>query len=218
MFGFGKRKVADPPPPVGLDDLHSYASPPAGHYPSAQPTPAPTYATQLGIQFPDIPNQDRILVHWDRPPDGESPDRWYQDRDSDKAHRLKVEQVKGSPFSEIHSTSESAADPRWVPVHPSRITNYLIPTNGYVYQRPYDQDVTHELNGVHFSMADNRRSYAVGGMNPVHRGRNTYRVDPPTLDATMVDLDNSYGYSPPSDIFVSPQATGSVGRSYRLGQ
>lgn len=38
------------------------------------------------------------------------------------------------------------------------------------------------LNGMHFSMADNIRTYEIGGMAPARGWRNTYRQEPPPRD------------------------------------
>lgn len=217
MFGFGKKK--DPPPPVTLDERHTYSTPQAGHYPGAQPIGVPTYATSLAREpFLDIPNQDRILVHWDRPPDGQNDKAWYDDRNADKIHRLRVEQTQGKPWTERVGRKVSDADPRWTPVAPGRGTVASIPTNGYVYTRPFDQEVLRHPQGLHSSMADMLRSYSIGGMNPVHRGRNTYRVDPPTHDAQSVDLASMSSGTPNANIYVSPQYSGGSSRSFRLGQ
>lgn len=217
MFGFGKKKK-NPLPPVELDERHTFATPQPGHYPGAQPIGVPTYATSLTREpFLDIPNQDRILTHWDRPPDGQSDKQWYDDRNADKIRRLHVENTTGKAWGTPQKRKLSDADPKWTPVPPSRVTNYSIPTNGYVYTRPYDQEVERHPRGIHSSMSDMLRTFSIGGMNPVHRGRNTYRVDPPTHDAQSVDLSSPVSGSPTPNIYMSPQVS-LVSRSYRLGQ
>lgn len=49
-----------------------------------------------------------------------------------------------------------------------------------------------QLTGRHFSMASNIRAYPIGGMQPVHRSRNTFRLEPPQIDARMVDYPPEY--------------------------
>ena len=211
-----KRKKKDIPPPPDMDELHSYVEPQPGYYPTAQPAGFPTYATTLGPTFPDIPNQDQILVHWFRPPDGKPPEDWYADRASDLNYRNSVEQINGIPIPTVVQQIPRGDDPRWTPPAVSRVTSFNMPTNGYSMTRPYDQDVAREFNGDHFSMADNIRAYDVGGMNPVKRGRNTYRLTPPTLDATSVDMASLQAPSSNPALYVSPTPAPS-NRSYRLG-
>lgn len=211
-----KRKKKDVPPPPDMNDLHTYADPEPGYYPTAQPAGYPTYATTLGPTFPDIPNQDRILVHWLRPPGDEPPEEWYADRASDLNFRNSVEQINGNNITSFVQQIPRGDDPRWIPPAVSRITSYNSPTNGYSMTRPYDQDVARHFDGNHFSMADNLRTYAIGGQTPVKRGRNTYRLTPPTLDATSVDMASLQTPDSQPAIYVSP-VPGNSGRSYRLG-
>lgn len=44
---------------------------------------------------------------------------------------------------------------------------------------------------VTFSMASQRRTYAIGGMTPVIARRNTYRLEPPPVDLNRTDLPSS---------------------------
>lgn len=52
----------------------------------------------------------------------------------------------------------------------------------------YDQNWGRELTGRHFSMASNIRAYPIGGQQPMHRMRNTFRLEPPPIDTRMTDL------------------------------
>lgn len=101
---------------------------------------------------------------------------------------------------------------------PDRMTMRKSPAS-WEMERPFDQDAngskvgTRRLNGDHFSMADHRRNYEIMGMEPVHRSRNTYRLDPTPWDEELVDgPTNSPGYSEPINYETSSTGT----RSYRL--
>jgi hypothetical protein len=52
----------------------------------------------------------------------------------------------------------------------------------------YDQNWARQLTGRHFSMASNVRAYPIGGQQPIHRLRNTFRLEPPPNDAHWTDL------------------------------
>lgn len=52
----------------------------------------------------------------------------------------------------------------------------------------YDQNWERRLTGRHFSMASNIRTYPIGGLTPTHRLRNTFRLEPPPVDARWTDL------------------------------
>lgn len=101
---------------------------------------------------------------------------------------------------------------------PDRMTMRKSPAS-WMMTRPYDQDSNgsrvgaRRLNGDHFSMADHRRNYEIMGMEPVHRSRNTYRLDPVPWDEELVDgPTNSPGYSQP----INYETTTTGTRSYRL--
>lgn len=56
--------------------------------------------------------------------------------------------------------------------------------------------VRRTLNGEHFSMADHRRDYPIGGMDAVPTRRNTYRIEPEPWDGDIVDLPPNVDPSP----------------------
>lgn len=101
----------------------------------------------------------------------------------------------------------------------------MAPTR-YSFTRPFDQlnriygdaqvGTARQMNGQHFSMADNRRTYDILGMEPARRSRrNTFRLMPAPWDADIVDL-------PPADSGPINGRVRSVevpyqSRSYRLG-
>jgi hypothetical protein len=62
----------------------------------------------------------------------------------------------------------------------------------------YDQNWARKLTGRHFSMASNIRAYPIGGQTPIHRARNTFRLEPPPIDAHWTDLPSSMIQDVPS--------------------
>lgn len=80
----------------------------------------------------------------------------------------------------------AAPDSRRTPPPEPRLTNLLAPSR-WIFTRPFDQHAARTLNGIHFSMADHRRTYPIMGMQPVQAKRNTYRVDPPPYDLDITD-------------------------------
>lgn len=79
-------------------------------------------------------------------------------------------------------------DPRWVattPIRPQRTPSTYRTVN------PFDWQYARQLNGLHFSMASNLRTYAIGGMQPVIARRNTWRMLPPPHDINQTDLPRS---------------------------
>ncbi len=84
-------------------------------------------------------------------------------------------------------------NPRETVAPEPRPTNRMSPST-WTFTRPFDQHAARQLNGVHFSMADHRRSYAILGMEPVRRRRNTFRAEPAPWDSDLVDMPNDAGY------------------------
>lgn len=50
------------------------------------------------------------------------------------------------------------------------------------------EGTANKMNGTHFSMADNVRTYPIGGMLPVVSRRNTWRMEPPPIDINQTDF------------------------------
>lgn len=184
---FGKVQKA-PSPPAGLEDRLSYTRKVGSNGTDAAYWWEGDVPDLDDEYFPTVPEQDKLLVHYDRPPGDENPQTWWEDRtvwQQFQAHN--VEKQRGVPW-DLDTTKgpEPAPDPRWNPPEVKRPTAFLSPTS-YSYTRPYGQEVEHELNGVHFSLADNRRAYVLGGSaGRVNTWNNSYRVDPVTNDATSV--------------------------------
>jgi len=107
-------------------------------------------------------------------------------------------------------------DIRRTPPAEPRLTNQLAPAN-YSYTRPFDQHAAHQLNGIHFSMADHRRTYPILGMQPAMTRRNTYRVDPAPYDRDIMDEPAKGADYTPSQRIQQVELPLNAGRSWRLG-
>lgn len=183
--------------------------------PSAHGNGIDGWAPRVGKELPPIANQDRILVHFDRPPADQAPERYYQDRNESFLRRGQVENLRPENFPEVQKNDTRAPDPRWTaPQEGLRPTTRQSPSN-YRFTRPFDQKVARHLNGLHFSMASMHRSYPINGMQPPRRFRNTWRLEPPPNDMQMADMPADSTPDAVVNTYVSPQVSPSRG-AYRL--
>lgn len=139
---------------------------------------------------------------------------YWPNRDRDDANRHSVETVDAdgwAPRSPEQSGRPAAENPRRNPPPPSRATNMMAPRS-YSFTRPFDQERAHHLTGVHFSMADHRRTYDILGMAPVSKARNTYRVEPAPYDSDIVSDGEPTGQRSVTVISVPDRSS----RSFRL--
>jgi hypothetical protein len=192
--------------------------------------PGGGYAPALRIApdgFPDatrLNNGQWVETH---PVDGETETReFWHERDAEKAYRESVVEIDTTGFRETKkgfglADPDMGADrfgrnPREKPPAETRPTESMSP-HTWRFWRPFQGNTPHNLNGLHFSMADHRRNYQIYGMTPSrHPGagtRNTYRIPPTPWDTHVVDM-------PPQS--EAPQATytdvivPNTSRSYRL--
>lgn len=173
------------------------------------------WAAQVGVNLPPVANQDRILVHYDRPPADKSGKQYWNDRNASAIERGSVEHYQPDLFKETVGSNPRASDPRLVPIPTSRPTTQMSPSN-FRFTRPFDQNMSRHLNGSHFSMASMHRSYPINQMQAPRRFRNTYRIEPPPLDTNSIDLPNDTTATVPGAIYASP--TTSMNRNaFRLG-
>jgi hypothetical protein len=126
-----------------------------------------------------------------RPTSDRAPEEWYDPIGANTMRRHEVEDQDADGWTEQKSQLHRAPDPRWIPTEEPRPTTRMAPRS-YSFTRPFDQQNpagARSLNGLHFSMADNMRTYDILGMAaPRHTTRNTYRLDPVPWDADMVDM------------------------------
>lgn len=172
---------------------------------------------------PDAMRELEFPVRQDGPTGGTPPRRYWRKRDADEAQRESVTELDANGWEITKNQYHVGRNPRETPPPETRWTEKLSPAN-WSFTRPFDRNSkgngARSLNGMHFSMADHRRDYTIGGMRPWRQSRNTYRMDPSPWDADMYDVPptetqnvtNQARYQAPS----GPQEYGPT-RSYRLG-
>lgn len=209
MSIFGRRK-ADKAPVGAEGQGPSYGAP--------ELSEGSPYVNETYLPYaPPAYNTEQIWNtnnHYDSPPPGD-PESWGKYNNS-QTQQYPLEQSDGREEVNVTWRKNRAPDPRWVPVEPSRTPRVPAP---YRFQRQYSDYPKyghHELAGTHFSMADHRREYPVGGMRGSTRvGRNTYRLTPADWDETSGDQVPSY--SPPPMATQTPDPLpNTLNRSYRL--
>jgi len=142
--------------------------------------------SRLGLDRPRVPTQGNPL---------DPPEVFWRTMDADDARRASVEHVNAIGFRETKDLPgypnphghRFAPNPREVPPPENRVTQAMAPRT-YTFTRPFDKDTPKNFNGLHFSMASNKRTYEIYGMAPVHHFRNTYRLSPEPWDTDIVDL------------------------------
>lgn len=211
----------DPPSYPALDS--AYAVP--GIETDAPYTDTFGWGPSLRTSAQGIPDNSRIQERALRDfyPDGpKTPESFYGNRDADDGKRHRVEDQHATGWNEhkgIGSERRFAPNPREIPPPEPRITNLLAPRT-YSFLRPFKHglgkgSVPNDLNGVHFSMADHRRNYEIGGMQPAVARRNTYRLEPTAWDTDIVDMPPNVDPTPLASRIQSREvAYGS--RTYRL--
>lgn len=208
MWPFTKKQKTTDKPPPNFDDLHRFE-------PDQKPYPARTWgwAPHLGVDLPDIPNQDAILVHWDRPPADENPQAWWTDRTYDRQRRWASEQLNAHYVDVGEHRQARGDDPRWNPPTHTRPTQTYSPSS-YRFVRTFDPYKRRMFTGISSSMSSNNRSFSVGGMNPIKPWRNTYRLKPANRDATGAEM--AVKSNPMAEVPLTYSPGGTFSRSYRL--
>lgn len=167
-----------------------------------------------------VPNQWNDLHHYSYPDPGEPAEQWsgYNQEPKTKLNAQVAHNINGGApqqsQNEIYrgfTDNPNRYPEKWTPAWETmRPTTYEFARDMWQWRGE------RQLNGTHFSMADNIRSYPLGGMRPANERnrRNTYRLNPPPWDEQMVDMPT------PSELpqvsFNSP-APSTSNRAYRLG-
>lgn len=195
------------------------------------------WGPELRMSTVNTPSAQRLgaIPRFDSYPDPQKPpEAWYQPQDRDATSREAVTDQDANGWNELKGVEVGdlrwAPNPRLKPPAEPRVTQRLSPRT-YSFTRPYDQlNRTHggdpatgsarHLNGSHFSMADNMRTYQAVGSMPVKTGRNTFRLEPTPWDTDVVDLPSNAGPDTPSarirSIEVPSGNSYSGTRSFRL--
>jgi hypothetical protein len=131
----------------------------------------------------------RSLVRSMYPSPTETPEAYYAPLDADDKARHAVEYQDADGWTEAKNGSGKRAAPNPESIRPpeTRPTMQMAPTT-YTFTRPFDQHAERTFNGLHFSMADHRRTYDILGMEPVRSRRNTFRIEPPNWDSNITDM------------------------------
>lgn len=143
------------------------------------------------VTTPDAMREMEFPVRQGGPTGGTPPRTYWRTRDADGAHRESVTETDANGWDIRKGFKRVGKNARETPPAETRWTERLGPSN-YTFTRPFDQNSkgngARAFNGTHFSMADHRRDYEIGGMRPMRQSRNTYRVDPTPWDADMYDV------------------------------
>lgn len=183
---FTNRKtdpVAEPSVPAS-GPTRSYAAPSLASG-SAYVHPGEAYASAPTID----PRRNRIVPSVDFRPDPLRPSQeFYEGRNGREVNaRHGVEDQDADGYTALMQRKGAAPDPRLVPPAEPRPTSRMSPRT-YTFMRPWDRSSARMLNGMHFSMAEHRRTYPVLGMQPVRTARNTFRIPPAPWDTDIVDM------------------------------
>lgn len=184
---FFKRKEKEPAPaPTNPNARPGVGSDPAPYLPDNQ------------RNWAETPHEP-VTRQWKRLGVGVSQDFW--EGTTHNTERQQNEQnVKvlyaSTQVDDGHDIAHYRDDPYQAnPPKPRRIR--WIPTGFRELARSVEGSADH-MNGTHFSMADNVRTYPIGGMLPVVARRNTFRLEPPPIDINQTD------YPPTGDRFDVP--------------
>ena len=126
------------------------------------------------------------------------PVAWYRRMFRDLFARHSVEYQDADGFAELKEPpARMVPRPRPSDTGEPRPTTRMSP-HAYVFTRPFPgMGTSGHLNGSHFSMADNKRTYSILGMEPPRKmRRNTYRLEPEPWDTDLVDMPVTVDSSP----------------------
>lgn len=197
---YATSRVNDDPTVPAEDVVPTYSMPLSQNYgvPSLEEgapyVDYPGWAPELRTSTTEVPSAQRLgtIGRYDYRPDPTKPPQegYWQRRAADTTKRHSVEKVDANGWDESKGIAPEdqrwAYNPRLHPPAESRVTQKMAP-RGYSFTRPYDGP-PRTFNGMHFSMADHRRTYPILGMAPIRSRRNTYRLEPPPWDIDVVDM------------------------------
>lgn len=163
--------------------------------------PGDPYAPIIGRDYRthgDIARDARIGDP--RPNPRLAPERFWRDKvGKDTIQRHSVETIDGDGW--VNKSGPAPVNVRG-PLPPDMGRN--IPHALYSFTRPFDQHSAREMTGDHFSMADHRRNYEIGGMKPAPSRRNTYRLEPTPWDSDIIDMPADIEPDTPQAVITAP--------------
>lgn len=232
MWGFRKKEEEVFVPPATFDATHQFQSPvnngsyPAinrrdlqtepQHHDAWQQRGYPNYAVGWAPRVDEeiFPNQAKPTYYRPKPYDPPA-HFWQEGRGEDALTRGTQEKIDAR-YIPIHPRRQNIApDPRWTPPPTSRVTNNLSPHN-WSFSRPWEPGSARNLNGMHFSLADNHRNFPVGGMLPSRQWRNTYRLQPSNRDTQNQEVPTQVSAPIGADYAQAPISVPTRGTAYRL--
>lgn len=157
------------------------------------------WAPTLRLGATEIPDASRLGMQTRRdmrPDPSRPPEDHYNALEAEERGRHNVEhidrmlsEVKSGPgyINPAMGANRWARNPRETPPPENRVTQVMHPVM-YFFTRPFDQRFARKFTGIHFSMADHRRTYDVLGMAPAKTRRNTFRLEPAPWDTDLVDM------------------------------
>lgn len=217
---FGKVQKA-PEPPRGLEDRAHYVDKPGSMGTDAAyqwEGSVPNYNNPVANgYFPTVAQQDNLLTNYYENPPGESPIAWYQDKDQWGMEQLKFQKLEGVPWQDntMHPVMMQD-DPRWKPPPVERPSAFLSPSS-FRFIRPFDQTTEHDFNGLHLSLAENRRAYNLSGsVGRDTTWNNSYRVDPLSNDSRSVFVGDTVTNNVDTTIMYERAHSDTFSNGYRL--
>lgn len=204
---FGKRRD----PRIKPDDSKSFVVPDDTHGANAH-TVSPN-ASYNGTETETIEEQWGRLDHY-RSPDPTTRDAPQFHDQKEETNDLHVRVYTSAPQAKMEKYYQGP-DPKWDGGIVSRPTGTQSSGRSL---NPFDQGMKRRFTGVHFSMADMKRDYPIGGMLPASVSRrNTYRLDPLPQDLGNVDMPGNGRFAVRDTNVITGANPPSHGRSYRLG-
>lgn len=192
--------VADPNAPpyaaggtgVGMSPNHSYDTSTPWSGDGFSDSPVQAYASPPSVDPDRLETRTRV----DSRPNLRDVFAWWRRKDADTAKRESVTRENAVGWTERTQHPRSVADrPRPSDTGNPRPTGEMGP-NTYFFERPFDATMERRFNGVHFSMADHRRTFEIYGMQPFSRARNTYRIEPGPTDKDITDMPTDQSFTP----------------------
>ncbi len=184
-------------------------------------SPTGAWSPSLRLSPEGLPDATRVgtfPVRDMRPvPNRPSVERWNR-MDAETAQRHSVETQDADGWVEQKGSRRFADHPESIRPPEPRPTQQMSPSR-YSFVRPFMHTLPKHgnryFNGLHFSMADHRRTYDILGMAPPRAARTTYRLDPKPWDTNVVDMPPDTDYVPDATI-TSREVPLTTNRSWRL--
>jgi hypothetical protein len=175
-------------------------------------SPNQPYGTGLRTGVDGTTPDARRLQLQDSPPESPDPRRPASENAEYVTRHRELETLHATGWQEDQQYPGTSFlnNPRFRRYDSPRVLTRAMGPNTYAFTRRWSIP---QSTGVHFSMADHRRTYPVGGMKPTGRiGLNTFRLDPAPWDADRYVTGQEFTPEQRHEL----SATAPTSRSYRL--